>query len=155
MRKVKPEITRQGQELESIVREAVAFHGHLGPFLIIGVRMGLVGLRELKTNGSDFDLHAIAILTSTPPFSCVIDGIQVTTHCTVGNGKLELQDKPGIISAVFKSRNEKQATVTLKSTKYEELKKRLPRGRQSYKIIQLAREIASTPEKDLFTIEKE
>jgi formylmethanofuran dehydrogenase subunit E len=142
------------QELDSIVREAVAFHGHLGPFLVIGVRMGLIGLRELTTSGSDFDLHAVVILKSTPPFSCAIDGIQVTTHCTVGNGKLKLQDKPGIISAVFKARNEKQATVTLKPTKYEELKKRLPKDRQSYKNIRLAREIASTPEKDLFTIEK-
>ena len=148
------EMTRQEQELDPIVKGAVAFHGHLGPFLVVGVRMGLIGLRELKTSGSDFHLQSIAILQPTPPFSCVIDGIQVTTHCTVGNGKLKLQDKPGIISAVFKAKNEKQITVTLKPTKYEELKKGLPPDRQSYKNIQLAREIASTPENDLFTIEK-
>jgi formylmethanofuran dehydrogenase subunit E len=151
---VKLEMTRQKQDLDSIVREAVAFHGHLGPFLVIGVRMGLIGLRELKTSGSDFDLQAIAILKQTPPFSCAIDGIQVTTHCTVGNGKLKLKDKPDIVSAVFEANKERQVTVTLKPTKYEDLKKELPKDRQSYKNIQLAREITSAPEEILFTIEK-
>jgi hypothetical protein len=49
---------------------------------------------------------------------------------------------------------EKQVTITLKSTRFEALKKELPKERQSYKNIQLAREIASAPEEDLFTIEK-
>jgi formylmethanofuran dehydrogenase subunit E len=116
--------------------------------------MGLIGLRELKTSGNDFDVKATAILKQMPPFSCAIDGIQVTTHYTVGNGKLKLKDKPDIISAVFKAGNERKVTVTLKPTKYEELKKELPNDRQSYKNIQLAKEIAFAPEEDLFTIEK-
>ena len=69
-------MTTQKLDMESIVREAVAFHGHLGPFLVVGLRMGLIGLRELKTSGSDFDLQAIAILKQTTPFSCAIDGIE-------------------------------------------------------------------------------
>jgi len=144
----------QVKDLNSIVREAVDFHGHLGPFLVIGVRMGLMGLRELKARKGDPKLQATAILKQAPPFSCTIDGIQVTTQCTVGNGKLKLKNKPEVISAVFKLNRERQVTVTLKPTKYEELKKALPRDRQSYKNIQLAREIASSPEEDLFTIEK-
>lgn len=34
-------------ELDVILKRAAEFHGHLGPFLVIGVRMGLIGLREL------------------------------------------------------------------------------------------------------------
>jgi formylmethanofuran dehydrogenase subunit E len=153
-KEVKLEMTRQKQDLDSVVREAVAFHGHLGPFLIIGVRMGLIGLRELKTNKNDLKLQATAVLKQTPPFSCIIDGIQTTTHCTIGNGKLKLKNKPQIISAVFSINEEKRVTVTLEPTKFAELKKALPKDRQSYKNIQLAREIAFTPEKELFTIEK-
>jgi len=145
---------KKEQDLDSIVREAVNFHGHLGPFLVIGVRMGLIGLRELKTTRGDPKLQATTILKRVVPFSCAIDGIQVTTQCTVGNGKLKLKNKPEIVSAIFKLKKERQVTVTLKSTKFEELKKSLPKDRQSYKNIQLAREIASSPEKELFTIEK-
>lgn len=147
-------MTRQEQDLDSEVREAAAFHGHLGPFLVIGVRMGLIGLRELKTNKNDPRLQATAVLKQTPPFSCIIDGIQTTTHCTVGNGKLRLENKQQIISAVFSINKERQVTVTLKPTKFEEMKKALPKNRQSSKNIQLAREIAFTPEKELFTVKK-
>jgi len=147
---------KKEQDLDSIVREAVNFHGHLGPFLVIGVRMGLIGLRELKTTRGDPKLQATTILKRAVPFSCAIDGIQVTTQCTVGNGKLKLKNKPDIVSAIFKLKKERQVTVTvtLKSTKFEELKKSLPKDRQSYKNIQLARGVASSSEKELFTIEK-
>jgi len=145
---------KKEQDLDSIVKEAVDFHGHLGPFLVIGVRMGLIGLRELKTTRGDPKLQATTIVKHAVPFSCTIDGIQVTTQCTVGNGKLKLKNKPETISAEFKLNKGKQVTVTLKPKKFEELKKAMPKSARSYKNIQLAREVASTPEKELFTIEK-
>jgi len=143
------------QDLDSIVREAVDFHGHLGPFLVIGVRMGLIGLRELKTTRGNPKLKATSISKLTVPFSCAIDGIQVTTQCTVGNGKLKLKGAQETVSAEFKLNRERQVTVTLKPTKFEELKRSMPKSARSYKNIQLARDVASSPEKELFTIEKE
>jgi len=134
------------------MREAVDFHGHLGPFLVIGVRMGLIGLRELKTTRGDPKLQATTILKRVVPFSCAIDGIQVTTQCTVGNGKLKLKSTPETISAKFKLDRERQVTVTLKPKKFEELKRSLPKPTRSYKNIKLAREVASSLEKELFTI---
>lgn len=145
---------KKEQDLDSIVREAVDFHGHLGPFLVIGVRMGLIGLRELKTTRGDSKLQATTLLKRAVPFSCAIDGIQVTTQCTVGNGKLQLKSMPETISTKFQLNQERQVTVTLKTTKFEELKKSMPKSARSYKNIQLAREVASSPEKELFTIEK-
>jgi len=142
------------QNLNAIVREAVDFHGHLGPFLVIGVRMGLIGLRELKTTRGDPKLQATTLLKREVPFSCTIDGIQVTTQCTVGNGKLKLKTKQETVSAEFKLNRERQVTVTLKPKKFEELKRSMPKSARSYKNIKLAREVASSPEKELFTIEK-
>jgi len=147
-------MSKKEQDLDSIVKEAVDFHGHLGPFLVIGVRMGLIGLRELKTTRGDPKLQATTILKPIVPFSCVIDGIQVTTQCTVGNGKLKLKNKPETISTKFKLNRERQVTVTLKPTKFEELKRSMPKSARSYKNIKLAREVASSHEKELFTIEK-
>jgi len=145
---------KKEQDLNSIVKEAVNFHGHLGPFLVIGVRMGLIGLRELKTTRGDPKLQATTIAKHAVPFSCVIDGIQVTTQCTVGNGKLKLKSTQEAISTKFQLNQERQVTVKLKPAKFEELKKSMPKSARSYKNIQLAREVAFTPEKKLFTIEK-
>jgi len=142
------------KDLNLIIREAVDFHGHLGPFLVIGVRMGLIGLRELKTTRGNPKLQAITSLKRSVPFSCTIDGIQVTTQCTVGNGKLKLKNTQETVSIQFKLNRERQVTVTLTPPKLEELKRSMPKFARSYKNIQLAREIASTPEKELFAIEK-
>jgi len=141
-------------DLDSIVREAVEFHGHLGPFLVIGIRMGLIGLRELKTKRGNPKLQATTILKQVVPFSCAIDGIQVTTQCTVGNGKLKLKSASETMSAKFQLNRERQVTVTLNPTKFEELKRSMPKSARSYKNIQLAREVASSPEEELFKIEK-
>lgn len=147
-------MAKKEHDLDSIVREAVDFHGHLGPFLVIGVRIGLIGLRELKTTRGDTKLQATTILKRVVPFSCAIDGIQVTTQCTVGNGKLKLKSTPETVSAKFQLNRERQVIITLKPTKFEELKRLLPKSARSYKNIKLAREVASSPEKELFTIEK-
>jgi len=145
---------KKEQDLDSIVKNAVDFHGHLGPFLVIGVRMGLIGLRELKTTRGDPKLQATTILKHAVPFTCTIDGIQVTTQCTVGNGKLKLKNIENLVSAEFKLNKERQVTVTLKPTKLEELKRKMPKSAGDYKNIKLAREIISSTEKELFVIEK-
>jgi len=145
---------KKEQDLDSIVKDAVDFHGHLGPFLVIGVRMGLIGLKELKTTRGDPKLQATTILKHAVPFTCTIDGIQVTTQCTVGNGKLKLKNIENQVSAEFKLNKERQVTVTLKPTKLEELKRKMPKSAGDYKNIKLAREIISSTEKELFVIEK-
>jgi len=140
------------ENIETWVKTATDFHGHLGPFLVVGVRMGLIGLRELHANRGDLTLHALATLERAVPFSCTIDGIQVITQCTVGNGRLQIENVKNKIAATFQLDKKKEATVTLKPAKFEELKNVLPKKAHSYKNVQLARKIASLPEGELFFI---
>jgi len=116
--------------------------------------MGLIGLRELRTTRGDPELQATTLINPVVPFSCTIDGIQVSTQCTVGNGKLKLKSAQNTVSAKFQLNREKQVVVTLKTTKFEELKKAMPKSARSYRNIRLAREIASSPERELFKIER-
>jgi formylmethanofuran dehydrogenase subunit E len=146
----------QKEEKESIetwVKAAADFHGHLGPFLVLGVRAGLIGLRELQTSRGDFELHATAILEREVPFSCTIDGIQVVTQCTTGNGRLQIKNAKNRFAARFQLNNKRAVTVTFKPARFEELKNTLPKTARSYKNIQLARRIALLPEGELFTVE--
>ena len=62
-------------KIDGILQKAVGFHGHLGPFLIIGVSMGLIGLRELETTPDNAKLCATISVNKVVPFSCVIDGV--------------------------------------------------------------------------------
>ena len=141
-------------DLDSKVKEAVDFHGHLGPFLVLGVRMGLIGLREVQVEKGNSKLQATVILEHEVPLSCTIDGIQVTTGCTIGNGRLGLKNTKNIIAAEFHLKEKEHVTVTLGPTKFKELTKALPKDARSYKNIQLARNVASSPEEELFVIKK-
>jgi formylmethanofuran dehydrogenase subunit E len=144
----------QKQELANLVRKATELHGHLGPFLVIGVRMGIIGIRELEAKDNGNALRVTAILKYSVPFSCVIDGIQMATKCTIGNQKLNLIDSSGI-RAEFELQR-KKVIVTVNPTAFNRLKNRL----LSKKIPQeetekLAYMIASMPEEELFTIENQ
>jgi formylmethanofuran dehydrogenase subunit E len=146
----------QKEEKESIekwVKAAADFHGHLGPFLVLGVRMGLIGLRELQSNRGVLELQATALLKREVPFSCSVDGIQVVTQCTVGNGRLQIRNAKNRLAAKFQLNHKRAVTVTFKPARFEELKNALPKTARSHKNIQLARRIASLPEAELFTVE--
>jgi formylmethanofuran dehydrogenase subunit E len=68
---------------------AIKFHGHLGPFLVLGLKAGLTGVGYL---GKDyFKMHATVETASHPPRSCFIDGIQFASGCTTGKGNIEVK----------------------------------------------------------------
>lgn len=137
------------RELDVILRKAEEFHGHLGPLLVLGVKMGLVGVRELGVKGNDEQLRVAAMTKDSTPFSCVIDGIQVATKCTIGNKKLRVKNSSGI-AAKFELQNIEQVTVTVNPTTFNKLKSQLLS--KSVPMEELAQLVASMPEEELFTV---
>jgi pyrimidine-specific ribonucleoside hydrolase len=64
------------------------FHGHLGVFSIVGAKMG-IRAREYFDAGPDM-LKVVSFAGSEPPYSCLNDGIQVSTGATLGMGTIRL-----------------------------------------------------------------
>jgi inosine-uridine nucleoside N-ribohydrolase/formylmethanofuran dehydrogenase subunit E len=64
------------------------FHGHLGVFSIVGAKMGIKA-RELFGVAPDM-LEVITYAGTKPPYSCLNDGIQVSTGATLGMGTIHL-----------------------------------------------------------------
>jgi pyrimidine-specific ribonucleoside hydrolase len=64
------------------------FHGHLGVFSIVGAKMGIKA-REIFGVGPDM-LEVTTYAGSKPPYSCLTDGIQVSTGATLGMGTIHL-----------------------------------------------------------------
>ena len=149
-------IPKQGQkqELEEILEKAVNFHGHLGPFLVLGIRMGSIGLRELRVERGNPKLRVTVMTRPSVPFSCVIDGIQAATKCTVGNRKLRLTNSPKNIVAKFEILEGNRVTVTLNLAKQEELEKQLSKHPSFQEMEKIARNIISVPETGLFKVKK-
>lgn len=78
-------MTREGLE------RATRFHGHRGSFLIVGLRMGALILRELETAGH-WPLR-IRCFAARPPVSCFVDGLQLSTGSTLGKGNISTDDR--------------------------------------------------------------
>jgi formylmethanofuran dehydrogenase subunit E len=140
-------------EIPLLTENAVKLHGHLGPFLIIGVRMGNTAKKCLGlTDNSSNRLHASIKTPLSTPFSCVIDGIQATTSCTIGNQRLEIQDSVKEIVGCFQLKNPNRTLkISVNPEVAETLIKELSRGDDAER---LALRIAQMEEQQLFLLEK-
>jgi formylmethanofuran dehydrogenase subunit E len=136
-------------ELETALNNAVRLHGHLGPFLAIGVRMGRIAKRNLtpKAEG-DVKMQATLKIPLYTPFSCVIDGVQATTNCTIGNQKLRIENSHGEIFGRFELQNlSRTLEIIVNPDVIEGLAQKMSKGIASE---ELATQVAFMPESQLF-----
>ena len=138
------------QELALAIRDAEKLHGHLGPFLVIGVRMGKMAQRILSAREDD-KLRAYARIPVLTPFSCILDGIQVTTGCTVGNQRLSIENSKEI-AVRFELERHRALSVCVNPRAVKELMGKISGGASNE---ELAWEIARMPEDRLFSVEKQ
>ena len=78
-----------GQAPSDWYGEIQRYHGHVGPWNVLGWRIGQAALRELK---SEWGKHELEVVCYVPPqtlFTCLVDGLSVGT----GNsqGRLDLR----------------------------------------------------------------
>ncbi|MCE5345021.1 MAG: FmdE family protein [Bacteroidales bacterium] len=106
------------------------FHGHLGVFSIVGAKMGIYA-REFFGIGTDLlDINSYA--GSEEPFSCMNDGLQVSTGATLGQGTIHLvNDYVAKPQAVFTYKN-KSILISLKQEYLIELQKVIKEGIKNY-----------------------
>jgi formylmethanofuran dehydrogenase subunit E len=94
--------------LPAELEERKKFHGHLGPYAVVGYRMGMLACRLLSARGRN--MRALARTGLKKPLSCIIDGIQLSSCCTMGKGNISASDE-GIPSAVFEAGSKIEITL--------------------------------------------
>ena len=87
------------ENFEKLLEDSVAFHGHLCPGQVIGVRMSMLGLRLIgieEPKGADRKkLYVIVEIDR-----CATDAIQSVTGCRLGKRTMGFKDF-GIMAATF------------------------------------------------------
>ncbi len=119
----------------------VRLHGHKGPFLALGIRMGLLALRILGSAGFT-GIIAEAYTGTEPPISCLVDGLQIATGCTAGKGNLTVL--PGGKPEAAFCANGRTLRLALRE---EWLKRLLASGAEEF----LTDDVLTAPEEELFT----
>jgi len=137
-------------DLKSVLQAATSLHGHFGPFLTLGVRTGLVGLQELKVKQGDARLSTIVMLEYVVPISCILDGIQTSTGCTVGNTRLTWKESREI-GAIFELGSaQRRIEVWVNPAVVQELKRKLAEQPPDEEIRQIGWDIAFRTDAELF-----
>lgn len=106
---------------EITLEDAVKFHGHLGPYLILGILAGELALKRLKAKRY-FGLEVKVWGASKKPESCLIDGLQLSTGATYGKGNIHKFNSARIKVEFCNHSNNKKLALQLKTDIIERLK---------------------------------
>lgn len=104
-----------------------AFHGHLGPFAMLGYRAGKLALRELGAP-SHFGIRARVLCPPRTPPSCFADGVQYGTGCTLGKGNIGMEPSEEIELTVTVVEGGASLTVRPRREVYESFAEWIKQG---------------------------
>jgi len=148
----------------------VQLHGHLGPWVVAGARVGMAGARAVDAKG-----HFDAEVTcegpfAKPPQSCFLDGVQLGAGATLGKRTLQVIEAKQLVVKIRNPRTKKAVEVRPSRKLMKLLTAPPPEsaklgGDQSAKgkaveahdenwVEQLARDIAVMPDEELLTISR-
>jgi formylmethanofuran dehydrogenase subunit E len=117
------------------------FHGHLGPYVVIGYRMGKLARERFKGK-----MTAVVFTGKHPPMSCLIDGVQFTTGCTLGKNNIVVRD--GNAPVVHFIDSEKTLEVRLLDSE----RVRIDGSMTKHNEERLSVDILNAAEKDIFLV---
>ena len=143
------------------VQAAAQFHGHLGPAIVVGVRMGAAGLNAVKAQGY-FDIEVTAQGPFTgPPQSCILDGLQLSTGATLGKHNLKVVVADDYVVTMKNKRTGTTAEIRPTPELLKLMWSRLEADdhhenedahAEMHRVEALARQIAALPQDELMTI---
>jgi formylmethanofuran dehydrogenase subunit E len=72
--------------------EIERYHGHVGPWNVLGWRIGQAALREMKSEWGKHELEMVCYVPPQTPFTCLVDGLSVGTGNSQGRLDLRLTE---------------------------------------------------------------
>ena len=139
------------QSFEELLKVSTKIHGHICAGQVIGVRMTIVGLREIGIADPKVkDRKNLYVLVEID--RCATDAIQSVTGCSLGKRSLRWVNN-GIMAATFVNLATQRAVrITALEEARETSKKYCPEIEDKYK--QQLKAYRIMPENELFKIEK-
>lgn len=143
------------------LEDAIEFHGHLCPGIVIGYRVGTYAAEQFKDRSEDEEL--VVVVENK---SCAVDAIQVINGCTFGKGNLVFKDLGKHVYTFFKrgERNALRISVNPRKRsndeKYNELFPKVRNGTATAEELEEFRKrhaekayaILDIPDEELFTV---
>jgi len=106
-----------------IFEKAFEFHGHICWASAVGVRAGMVALRELGVAraGTSGELHCILEIGDNHGAQCFADGVQYATGCTLGKGNIEKAGWGKLAFTLIDKKKERAVRVSYRPGPYHKM----------------------------------
>jgi formylmethanofuran dehydrogenase subunit E len=111
--------------------------------------MGVMARSMLKAQNYN-DLTAVVFVNRNPPTSCIVDGVQIASGCTLGKGTIRVSESTDHVVGEFHAGN-RICTITVKpkllNGLLDGLKKATNKG-----VLEMAESVLARPDEELFHI---
>jgi formylmethanofuran dehydrogenase subunit E len=143
----------EGQAPEDWWGAIKRMHGHVGPWNVLGWRIGQAALREFDTEWGRHDLDIICYIPMETPYSCMVDGLVLGTGNSIGRLDIRLAEVMSIdLIYVAIRRKDGTGPVLVLKPKPDYLKQ--IEKRTVHELEELSKQCSTMKEGDLFRIER-
>ena len=111
--------------------------------------MGVIARSMLKAQNHD-GLTAIMFVNPRPPMSCTVDGVQVSSGCTLGKGTIRISESTDRVAGEFHTGN-RTCTVMVKPELLNWYLDGL-RNATEKEVLEMAEAVLARPDEELFQI---
>jgi len=136
-------------DFEALLDESVKIHGHLCPGQVLGVKMSMLGLREIgieDPKGKDRKNLIVFVEMDR----CATDAVQSVTGCSLGHRTMKFMDYGKMAAAFVNLKTGRAVRVVAKEESREKAKKYFPDIDDKYKAQLEAYKVM--PDKELFDV---
>ena len=134
---------------ESLLAESARIHGHLCPGQVLGVKMSILGLREIGIKDpKGKDRKRIIVFVEMD--RCATDAVQSVTGCSLGHRTMKFMDYGKMAATFLNLKTGKAVRVIAKGESRQKAKEFFPEIKNKYEAQLEAYKIM--PDNDLFDV---
>lgn len=137
------------KDFESLLEESAGIHGHLCPGQVLGVKMSMLGLREIGiSDPKGKDRKSIIVFVEMD--RCATDAVQSVTGCSLGHRSMKFMDYGKMAVTFLNLATSKAVRVIAKEESRQKAKDLFPLIENRYEAQLEAYKIM--PDEDLFEV---
>jgi len=108
-------------------------HGHTGIYSIIGAKMGIRAMEYFNVGVNNMEVTTYA--GREPPFSCLNDGVQISTGATIGQGLITISDSISKIPSALFAFNNQEVMLSLSEEIAARIRDEIAYGVRNYGLL--------------------
>ena len=128
-------------------------HGHVGPWNVLGWRIGQTTLREFDTKWGRHDLDIICYIPMETPYSCMVDGLVLGTGNSIGRLDIRLAEVMSV-DLIYVAIRRKDGTGPILILRPRPKYLKQIEKRTVHELEELSKQCSTMKEGDLFQIER-